>query len=115
MASLEGIEDRLRARGEWLGASCVPRWGTEGFLFAARVDGDALVLSGVGGKVEPGETFKAAMVREFEEETGCRLKEVCRVDAPRYLPDVAHADVAHGEPIPDGGLLAQWWHLSGAS
>lgn len=30
-------------------------------------------FNGVGGKVEPNETFEAAMVREFEEETGVKI------------------------------------------
>jgi 8-oxo-dGTP pyrophosphatase MutT (NUDIX family) len=115
VANRAGLEGQLRRRGEWLAASCVPRWGNRGFLFAGRVDGDMLVLSGVGGKVESGETFAAAMVREFAEETGCRLKEVCRVNAPRHLagagraetvPDGAAALIIRPEPAhPEGGTL----------
>jgi 8-oxo-dGTP pyrophosphatase MutT (NUDIX family) len=91
------LEDRLRLRGDWLGASCVPRWGESGFLFAGRVEREVIVLSGIGGKVEPGESFMAAMLREFEEETGCRLEETCRVNSPRQLTEQARA-----EPVPDG-------------
>ena len=32
------------------------------------------LLNGIGGKVEPGESAYAAMVREFEEETGARIE-----------------------------------------
>jgi len=51
------VEERLRAVGDWLGASCVPRWRNIGFVFAGRVEKTRLILSGIGGKVEPGETF----------------------------------------------------------
>jgi 8-oxo-dGTP pyrophosphatase MutT (NUDIX family) len=98
------LEQRLRDRGDWLGASCVPRWGEAGFLFAGRVGRDVLTLSGIGGKVEPGESFEAAMLREFTEETGCRLGAPCRVDSPRHLTELARA-----EPVPDdaAALIAE--------
>ena len=64
------LEERLRARGDWLGASCVPLVDETRFVFAARIDGDVVEISGVGGKVEPGETFRDAAEREFREETG---------------------------------------------
>jgi 8-oxo-dGTP pyrophosphatase MutT (NUDIX family) len=90
-----GQEDRLRSAGDWLGASCVARWRDAGFLFAARIDGPRLVLSGIGGKVEPGETFRAAMLREYGEETGTgpgRLVE----PPPRHLDEPARR-----EPVPE--------------
>ena len=31
------------------------------------------LLNGIGGKIEPGEDSREAMVREFEEETGARV------------------------------------------
>lgn len=64
------IEDRLRARGDWLGASCVPRFRDLGMLFAARFEGEHVVLSGIGGKVEKDETFLDAALREYHEEAG---------------------------------------------
>jgi 8-oxo-dGTP diphosphatase len=57
-----------------------------GFLFRRNREEVALVrkekpewqkgrLNGIGGKVEPGETEYAAMVREFREETGAEIKD----------------------------------------
>jgi 8-oxo-dGTP pyrophosphatase MutT (NUDIX family) len=89
-----GQEERLRAAGDWLGASCVARWRDAGFLFAARVDGARLVLSGIGGKVEAEETFRAAMLREYREETGTAPGRIV-VPAPRHLDARARR-----EPVP---------------
>lgn len=57
-----------------------------GFLFSEEQDRVVLVLknrpkwqaglyNGVGGKVEPGELFDEAMIREFKEETGVEFQE----------------------------------------
>lgn len=56
-----------------------------GFMFSEGLDAVALIrkskpawqkgyLNGIGGKIEAGETPRAAMVREFAEETGWKTK-----------------------------------------
>ena len=67
-------EQELRDNGHWVAASCLATFGDEGFVLAARIDGRALVVSGVGGKVEDGETFQQAVSREFREETGATVR-----------------------------------------
>lgn len=68
------LENSLRAAGDWLGTSMVVRWRDEGFLFAGKVKSDCLQLSGIGGKVEPGESFEQAVRREVQEETGTNVR-----------------------------------------
>lgn len=84
--------DGLRARGDWLGASCVAAYRRAGFLFAAALDGPVLELSGIGGKVEQGESFGAAARREFLEETGVAV-DLVPVGTGRLLGSPA-------EPVP---------------
>lgn len=73
-----------------------------GFLFAPDLQHVVLIekkrpswqvgqLNGVGGKVEPGETTHAAMVREFSEETGVHVPEWALFHTERYVfrPDSA--------------------------
>lgn len=91
------IEPALRERGDWLGASCVARYRDEGFLFAAAIRGDVLELSGIGGKVEVGETFREAVLREFEEETAVRPDRLVPVHPPRHL-----SPEAQEVPVPEG-------------
>jgi 8-oxo-dGTP pyrophosphatase MutT (NUDIX family) len=96
------IEETLRARGDWLGASCVAGYHDHGFVLAAAVAERELILSGIGGKVEPGETFRAAALREFEEETG-------RVPETLVPAETWHLTAtARGLPVPSGaaGLIA---------
>lgn len=71
------LAQRLRADGAWLGASWLPRIGRDGYVFgveAAHGDADpadpTVLLSAIGGKVEAGETFLGAALREYREETG---------------------------------------------
>jgi 8-oxo-dGTP pyrophosphatase MutT (NUDIX family) len=65
------LEEKLRGEGAWLGASCLPWLPGLGFVLAAEpVAGPGILLSGIGGKVEPGETFEEAVRREYAEETG---------------------------------------------
>lgn len=47
------------------------------------------LLNGIGGKLEPGESFVEAMVREFQEETGVATspsdwREICVMESPRW-------------------------------
>ena len=57
-----------------------------GFLFNPKMDRVVLIKkekpdwqrgmwNGIGGKVDPGETHRHAMIREFEEETGLRVED----------------------------------------
>jgi 8-oxo-dGTP pyrophosphatase MutT (NUDIX family) len=109
------IERILRERGDWLGASCVCRYRDLGFMLAGQVRRHALVLSGIGGKVEPGETFRAAALREFAEETGEQAA-IGEVPRPRHLtaaaaeiPVPAGAGALLAEEVPDGAASRRLW------
>ncbi len=66
-----------------------------------------------GGKVEPGETPDAALVREISEELGCRI--AVRSWLPGSVPigeqlalTVALAEVVAGEPVPGEHDAVTW-------
>lgn len=96
------LEDSLRANGDWLGASCVARFGDLGFVLAGKVTNDTLILSGIGGKVEVGETFREAALREFWEETGVRPSRLVDVARPRLVGSPYDVD---GARVPPGAAM----------
>lgn len=78
-----------------------------GFLFHPSLDTVALILknkpawqkgkfNGIGGKIEPGETPKEAMEREFKEEAGVVIDKslwfpLCQVGDDTYTVDFLYA------------------------
>jgi len=73
------------------------------------------VISGIGGKVEPLETFRAAALREFEEETGEQVEIVAAAE-PRHLSaEAATIPVPQGAAallatrVPDGARDRLLW------
>jgi len=76
-----------------------------------REDGHSWALP--GGRVNEGEDPVRAALRELSEETGLEVgvDQVCRVDAPRYVPDPRATDEAWMVTVPvhiDLGRYAQF-------
>lgn len=92
------IEESIRERGDWLGASSVVAFRDLGFLLAARISGTAAEISGIGGKVEEGETFLEAIRREYREETGTPFP------GPVPAPPVLLSQQADTLPIPTSAV-----------
>jgi 8-oxo-dGTP diphosphatase len=66
-----------------------------------------------GGKVEPGETDNASLVREIDEELGLRIRVVRWLEGAgeigdRYLLKVALATIEAGEPTPVEHDQVRW-------
>jgi len=67
------------------------------------------MFNGIGGKVEPGETPYAAMVREFKEEAGLNLtgwREFVKLQFPDGEEDNGLGEVTFFECISDGVPMA---------
>ncbi len=84
------VDDKNTSRKKvQLSTTCFLRFGDE-FLFIFRNKNpkkvDYMRLNGVGGKVEPGESFLQCAIREVEEETGYKVEaKDCRFLAVGHL------------------------------
>jgi 8-oxo-dGTP diphosphatase len=86
-------------------------------------------LNGVGGKIEPGEAPKTAMIREFREETGLKIKTWEKVfildgennDGERYKVHIFKARTPHTDPKVESktdevvGIYPVGWALTNES
>ena len=87
------------------------------FLLASRPEGKpyAGYWEFPGGKLEPGESLHAALVREFHEELGIDVRAATywrslRVDYPHALVDLQFCRITawDGDPHPREGQLLSW-------
>jgi 8-oxo-dGTP diphosphatase len=89
---------------------------SDGRLLAARRTAPAAAAGRwefPGGKVEPGETPTQALVREIEEELGCRIEVTGWLDGQvavgtGHLLSVALARIVDGEPAPTEHDEVRW-------
>ena len=67
-----------------------------------------------GGKVEPGETIEASLVREIHEELGCGLEVGARLLTSRHAYQDVHVELHFfaatltGDPVPQLGQEMRW-------
>ncbi len=92
---VDDLETRLRDSGDWLGSACLSAYRGAGVLYGAAIDDDVLQVSAIGGKVEAGESFAEAAVREFREETGTEFA-ILPQQSCRRLGD--HGEVTAAPP-----------------
>ncbi len=85
----------------------------DGRVLAARRTRPVVGWEFPGGKVEPGESPEAAVVREISEELGCTVEVTGWLPGEstigeRYVLRVAVARLVSGEPVPDEHDIVRW-------